>query len=207
MPKAPAKTAYILLFRGVGGAMQLPTAPLREALTGAGFENVATYISSGNAVLRSELPREEVVAKVAEICEGRFGFTKAIFAPTLDEWSAPLDLLEAVGPADDGTEGNDQDVVEAVLLGPIHAGVGQVGQIPGKTRFRLRHGGASWTPAGVQPNPYRVYTSRCVDPGLPAGAFPSGPLVAKHDTNSVGELPLTAWSYPTISGIRVGSGQ
>src|SRR6476620_9755910 len=86
MPKA--KSAYILLFRGVGGATQLPTAPLREALTQAGFENVATYINSGNAVLRSELPREEVIAKVAGICEDNFGFTKAIFAPTLAEWSA-----------------------------------------------------------------------------------------------------------------------
>src|SRR5262249_51422629 len=88
MPKAPAKTAYVLLFRGVGGATQLPTAPPREALTRAGAENVATYINSGNAVLRSELPRKEVIAKVAEICEDRFGFTKAIFAPTLEEWSA-----------------------------------------------------------------------------------------------------------------------
>ena len=86
MPKA--KTAYILLFRGVGGATQLPTAPLREALTEAGFENVATYINSGNAVLRSPLSREKVIASVAEICEDRFGFTKAIFAPTLEEWAA-----------------------------------------------------------------------------------------------------------------------
>jgi uncharacterized protein (DUF1697 family) len=89
MPKA--KTAYILLFRGVGGATQLPTAPLREALTQAGFENVATYINSGNAVLRSHLSREGVIAKVAEICEGRFGFTKAIFAPTMDEWTALIE--------------------------------------------------------------------------------------------------------------------
>ena len=44
-----SKTAFVLLFRGVGGATQLPTAPLREALTEAGFENVATYINSGNA--------------------------------------------------------------------------------------------------------------------------------------------------------------
>src|SRR4051794_14053197 len=86
MPKI--KTAYILLFRGVGGATQLPTAPLREALTAAGFENVATYINSGNAVLRSELSREKVIAVVAEICKDRFNFTKAILAPTLDEWSA-----------------------------------------------------------------------------------------------------------------------
>jgi uncharacterized protein (DUF1697 family) len=85
------RTAFILLFRGVGGATQLPTAPLREALTEAGFENVATYINSGNAVLRSHLPREKVVAAVAEICKDHFGFTKAILAPTLEEWSALID--------------------------------------------------------------------------------------------------------------------
>jgi len=91
MAKTPTKTAYVLLFRGVGGATQLPTAPLREALTGAGFENVATYINSGNAVLRSHLSREAVIAAVAQICKDRFGFTKAILAPTLEEWSALID--------------------------------------------------------------------------------------------------------------------
>lgn len=94
MPRAratKAATTYILLFRGVGGATQLPTAPLREVLSGAGFGNVATYINSGNAVLRSHLAREEVIAKVAEICEVKFGLTKAIFAPTLGEWSALIE--------------------------------------------------------------------------------------------------------------------
>src|SRR5262249_25125420 len=91
VPKAPAKTAYVLLFRGVGGATQLPTAPLREALAEAGFENVATYINSGNAVLRSHLSRKAVIAAVAQIGKASFGFTKAILAPTLEEWSALID--------------------------------------------------------------------------------------------------------------------
>ena len=47
-------TVFIVLFRGVGGATQLPTKPLREALGKAGFGNVATYINSGNAVLSSD---------------------------------------------------------------------------------------------------------------------------------------------------------
>jgi uncharacterized protein (DUF1697 family) len=89
MPKP--KTAYLLLFRGVGGATQLPTAPLREALTEAGFENVATYINSGNAVLRSHLSREKVIASVAKICADKFAFTKAIYAPTLEEWEVLID--------------------------------------------------------------------------------------------------------------------
>src|SRR5262249_61851648 len=91
MTATRAKTAFILLFRGVGGATQLPTAPLREALTEAGFENVATYINSGNAVLRTHLPRGKVIAAVAEICRDRFGLTEAILPPSLEEWSAPVD--------------------------------------------------------------------------------------------------------------------
>src|SRR5262245_62177781 len=90
MPRArtsKARSTYILLFGGVGGATQLPTAPLRAALTEVGFENVATYIKRGNAVPRSSLPREKVIAAVAAICETKFGYTQAIFAPTLEEWS------------------------------------------------------------------------------------------------------------------------
>jgi uncharacterized protein (DUF1697 family) len=79
-------TVYILLFRGVGGATQLPTKPLREALTKAGFENVGTYINSGNAYLKTDLPRGEMLKTVAQICEKEFGFTKAIHAPSLKDW-------------------------------------------------------------------------------------------------------------------------
>jgi uncharacterized protein (DUF1697 family) len=79
--------AYVILFRGVGGATQLPTAPLREALTEAGFGQVATYINSGNAILASDLPRGQMIATVAEICATRFGFRKDIHARTHAEWA------------------------------------------------------------------------------------------------------------------------
>ena len=79
-------TVYILLFRGVGGATQLPTKALKQALTEAGFENAGTYINSGNAWLKTGLPRAEMLAKVAGICAGQFGFEKAIYAPSLAEW-------------------------------------------------------------------------------------------------------------------------
>lgn len=79
-------TVFVILFRGVGGKTQLPVKPLREALTAAGFANVATYINSGNAVLKSRLPREKVTAKVAEICKREFGFEKEVYALTRAEW-------------------------------------------------------------------------------------------------------------------------
>jgi uncharacterized protein (DUF1697 family) len=79
-------TVYLILFRGVGGKTQLPVQKLREKLTDAGFENVVTYINSGNAIVRSRLSRPKVMATVAEVCRKYFGFDKAIFAPTLAEW-------------------------------------------------------------------------------------------------------------------------
>jgi uncharacterized protein (DUF1697 family) len=80
------RTVYLILFRGVGGKTQLPVQALREKLTEAGFEKVATYINSGNAIVRSQLSREKVVATIAELCRAQFVFDKAIFAPTLAEW-------------------------------------------------------------------------------------------------------------------------
>jgi uncharacterized protein (DUF1697 family) len=80
------RTVYLILFRGVGGKTQLPVNVLREKLTQAGFENVATYINSGNAIVRSRLSRKKVIASIEKICRAQFGFEKAIFAPTLAEW-------------------------------------------------------------------------------------------------------------------------
>jgi len=79
-------TVYLILFRGVGGKTQLPTKVLREKLAEAGFENVATYINSGNAIVRSAMNRKKVVATIADLCRADFDFDKAIFAPTLKEW-------------------------------------------------------------------------------------------------------------------------
>jgi uncharacterized protein (DUF1697 family) len=92
---------YVILFRGVGGATQLPVAPLRDALTSSGFEKVATYINSGNAVVRSRLGAGKVVESIALVCRKQFGFTKDIYALTADEWSAIIannPFPEAVSP-------------------------------------------------------------------------------------------------------------
>ena len=80
------RTVYLILFRGVGGKTQLPVQALREKLTAAGFENVATYINSGNAIVRSRLNQKQVIATIATLCRTHFAFDKAIFAPTLAEW-------------------------------------------------------------------------------------------------------------------------
>lgn len=80
-------TTFLLLFRGVGGPVQLPVAALRAALTKAGFKQATTYINSGNALVRSALTREETLAKVAELCRKDFRYERPIFIPTAAEWA------------------------------------------------------------------------------------------------------------------------
>jgi uncharacterized protein (DUF1697 family) len=84
-------TVYVILFRGVGGATQLPVKPLRDGLTAAGFKDVSTYINSGNAVLSSRKGSGGVVADIAEIAMQEFGFDKAIYAVTREEWRRLID--------------------------------------------------------------------------------------------------------------------
>ena len=83
-------TTYLLLFRGVGGPVQLPVAELRAALTKAGFTNATTYINSGNALVRSTLTREETIAKFNACTDGQ------IPAALQRETASALSALEAV---------------------------------------------------------------------------------------------------------------
>ena len=108
------RTVYLILFRGVGGKTQLPTKILREKLTEAGFENTATYINSGNAIVRSRLARKKVISTIADLCREHFDFDKAIFAPTLEEW----DDLIARNPFAKAAETAPTTVHAAVLAGP-----------------------------------------------------------------------------------------
>lgn len=65
----PERTTYLLLFRGVGDAGQLPVAPLREVMTKAGFTGATTCINSGNALVRRAISREKTIAEVAKLCK------------------------------------------------------------------------------------------------------------------------------------------
>jgi uncharacterized protein (DUF1697 family) len=104
-------TVYLILFRGIGGKTQLPVQALRQKLTAAGFENVATYINSGNAIVCSRMNRQKVIGTIAKLCRKHFAFDKPIFAPTLAE----LDALIAQNPFSKAAA-NAPTTVHAVLL-------------------------------------------------------------------------------------------
>jgi uncharacterized protein (DUF1697 family) len=81
----------VALLRGinVGGRKKVPMARLREVLEAAGFEDVKTYVQSGNVVLSA--PRRspaKIGREIEAAIEAEFGFDVAVVMRTRDELAA-----------------------------------------------------------------------------------------------------------------------
>ena len=84
---------WIVLLCGinVGGAGKLSMASLRNLLEGLGFENVRTYVQSGNCVFQSTSEdHEEVSTLIAQEIENRHEFRPSALAFTPTELSAAI---------------------------------------------------------------------------------------------------------------------
>jgi uncharacterized protein (DUF1697 family) len=75
----------------VSGTGRLPMAELREALTTCGFENVKTYIQTGNILVSTPLSCEEVEAQVEDVLVQNFALQRAALAITPHELDVALD--------------------------------------------------------------------------------------------------------------------
>ena len=87
--------AYVALLRGVnvGGHNKLPMAALRTSLAAAGFDDVRTYIQSGNVVFRTpKRSRSALVTQIASVIEADFGFSVPVWLLTRKELA---DAVEA----------------------------------------------------------------------------------------------------------------
>jgi uncharacterized protein (DUF1697 family) len=85
---------YIVLLRGinVGGHKKVPMAELRELLSKSGFENVRTYIQSGNIILESsEDKRAQVEQTIHKLIQSYFGFEVPVIAKTRKELDVIFD--------------------------------------------------------------------------------------------------------------------
>jgi uncharacterized protein (DUF1697 family) len=79
--------SQVLMLRGIniGSSRRVPMAQLRELLTGAGYENVRTYVQSGNVVLTSAAKPAELEREAARLIAARFGFEVPVIARTRAE--------------------------------------------------------------------------------------------------------------------------
>ena len=65
-------------------------AELRDLLNDLKFENVQTYIQSGNIVLNSDVSKIAVIEKVKKGIASKFGYDVPVLARTIDEWEAAI---------------------------------------------------------------------------------------------------------------------
>lgn len=84
---------YIALLKGinVGGHKKVSMAELREILTKEGFQNVQTYIQSGNVVLQSSEKTAEVEDKIQKSIMAHFGFDVSVIVKLREELQTIFD--------------------------------------------------------------------------------------------------------------------
>lgn len=82
-------SVWVALLRGinVGGHNRVPMGDLRAALADDGFEEVATYIASGNVVLRAQ---DSPATRIGELVTERFGHDIAVVARTGEQLRAAI---------------------------------------------------------------------------------------------------------------------
>ena len=81
---------HIVLLRGIniGPRNRIAMPALREALEAAGFEEVRTYVQSGNVVLESTAKPDAVQRKVEGLIENEFGLEIAVVVRTKAQLAA-----------------------------------------------------------------------------------------------------------------------
>ena len=68
---------YVLLLRGinVGGKNKVSMDDLKKLLSNAGFEDVSSYINSGNLFFSSEQSQENCISKIKDLLENNYDFS------------------------------------------------------------------------------------------------------------------------------------
>jgi len=84
---------HIVLLKGinVSGHKKVPMAELRQVLAESGFQNVRTYIQSGNIVLESSETVRELEDKIHKTIRDHFGFDVSIIVKTREELQTIFD--------------------------------------------------------------------------------------------------------------------
>jgi uncharacterized protein (DUF1697 family) len=80
----------VVMLRGInlGPRNRIAMAELRELFSGAGFAEVRTYVQSGNVVLGSDSPPDELGADCERLIADRFGLAIDVIARTQAELAA-----------------------------------------------------------------------------------------------------------------------
>jgi len=81
---------HVVLLRGIniGSRNRIAMPKLREVLAGEGFEDVQTYVQSGNVVLSSDASADEVARAIERLIANSFGLEIPVVARTRTQLAA-----------------------------------------------------------------------------------------------------------------------
>ncbi len=139
----------IALLRGInlGPTNRIPMPALREALGDAGFDNVRTYVQSGNVVLDSDLTPEDLAGRCHDVIAERFGLDIAVVTRTRDQLATVVDRNPLGDVADNPKRYQVcflSDELEPSVLEKLHASAAPPEQIVAIGRELY-----TWHPDGV----------------------------------------------------------
>jgi uncharacterized protein (DUF1697 family) len=112
-----ARTRYVALLRGinVGGKNLVPMAKLRDAFADAGFEDVTTYIASGNVLFTSTRPAAGLEHEIEAALEKAFGRELVVVVRSQRQLRTVVDKAPEDFLALEGTHHRDAVFLKAPL--------------------------------------------------------------------------------------------
>tara|TARA_R110001632_G_scaffold43376_1_gene109868 strand:+ start:30693 stop:31211 length:519 start_codon:yes stop_codon:yes gene_type:complete len=86
-------TRYIVLLRGinVSGKNRLPMQDLRDILQQLAYQNIQTYIQSGNIILDTDESKSEIIKKIKDGIYQKFEYDVPIIVVTIEELKTAID--------------------------------------------------------------------------------------------------------------------
>ena len=169
---------YAVLLRGinVGRAKRVGMADLRELLTGAGYENVATLLQSGNVVLDGKGPATKLARSVETLISERFGFPVDVVVRTRQQ----VQRVVAANPLGDVAHDGSRHFVAFMATRPDASFLGTLQSVDaGGDQFV--HDGTElyvWCPKGLLDSPLMTALGKIKD----------GPVTTVRNWNTVEKL-------------------
>jgi uncharacterized protein (DUF1697 family) len=139
----------VLMLRGInlGSARRVPMADLRALFTDAGYDDVRTYVQSGNVVLGSSVSGAELEAEAQRLISERFGFDVPVIGRTRTQLAAVVKR----NPLGDVAGDPKRYQVSFLAAKPSADVVGALRDAAAESERVVVHGREiyAWHPAGV----------------------------------------------------------
>jgi uncharacterized protein (DUF1697 family) len=137
------------MLRGInlGASRRVPMADLRALITDAGYDDVRTYVQSGNVVLGSTTPVADLEREVQRLISERFGFDVPVVGRTRAQLAAVV-KRNPLGDAAADPKRYQVSFLSAKLSGDV---IGALQDVAAESERLAVHGREvyAWHPAGV----------------------------------------------------------